>query len=213
MKLNFYKFKEQSEEKLKSYGVKINLNLPVIDYQGVRNSDEIIKRITIMAGMVYIAHQAPPSIIKGWIEEQDLFQFVTKFEKGILEKSEIEVTPTEIMRLKWYVESLWALVWVLGINNNFLINEPVGDNLIQMVPDVKKKQNSSTIKAQTLMRNDKEIYEQVDLYYRLHWYVVDARLKGIKQNKFNEGTIMERRKAFEWVVTPCEEWDEIDLST
>lgn len=213
MELNFFKLKEQSEEKIKKYGAKINPNLPIIDYQGVRNSDEIIKRVTIMAGMVYIAHQAPPSIIKGWIEEQDLFNYVTEFEKGILEKSEIEVTPTEIMSLKWYVESLWALVWVLGINNNFRINEPVGDNLIQMVPDVRNKQDFSTLEAQTLMRNEKEIYEQVDLYYRLHWYLVDARLNGKKHNKLDEGTIMERRKALEWVVTPGEEWEKIDLST
>ncbi|CAH2713049.1 hypothetical protein BACCIP111895_00182 [Neobacillus rhizosphaerae] len=172
-----------------------------------------IERVTIMAGMVYIAHQAPPSAIKRWIEEQGLFQNVTEFEKDILEKSEIEVTPTEIMRLKWYVESLWALVWVLGINNNFRINEPVGDNLIQMVPDVRKKQDFSTLVARTFMRSEKKIYEQVDLFYRLHWYLVDARLNGKKHNKLDEGTIMERRKALEWVVTPGEEWDEIDLST
>ncbi|WP_121614215.1 DUF4272 domain-containing protein [Mesobacillus foraminis] len=213
MALNFFQIKGKSEKIIKKYGAKINPNLPIIDYQGVRNSDDIIKRVTIMAGMVYIAHQAPPFVIKRWIEEQGLYQYVTGFEKGILEKGERKVTSTEVKRLKWYIESLWALVWVLGINNTFHFNEPVGDNLIQMVPDVRKKQDFSTLIAKTFMRNDKEIYEQVDLYYRLHWYLVGERLKGIKQTKFDEGTIMERRKALEWVVNPIENWDEIDLST
>jgi Domain of unknown function (DUF4272) len=166
-----------------------------------------------MAGVVYIAHQAPTSVIKGWINEQGLYQYVTDFEKGILEKNETNVTSKEILRLKWYVESLWALVWVLGINNNFQAGEPVGDDLIQLVPDVKKKQDYAALQSNSSMRNEKEIYKQVDLYYRLHWHCVDTRFKGLKHSKFDEGIIMERRQALDWVVTPEKEWDEIDLST
>jgi Domain of unknown function (DUF4272) len=213
MELNFNQIKDKSEEIIKKFGVNINSNLPIIDYQGVRSSDEIIKRVTIMAGMVYIAHQAPTSVIKDWIKEQDLYQYVTDFEKHLLEKNETKVTSKEILKLKWYIESLWALVWVLGINNNFQTDKPVGDDLIQMVPDVKKKQDFTILQSKALMRNEKVIYEQVDLYYRLHWYLVDKRLKGMKNNEFDDRTIMERRKALEWVVNPEEKWDEIDLST
>ncbi|WP_162297831.1 DUF4272 domain-containing protein [Halalkalibacillus sediminis] len=78
------------------------------------------------------------------------------------------------------MESLWALVWVLGINKNFKVDEPVGDDLIQMVPDVRKTQNFTTLKAKTLILNEKEIYQQADFYYRVHWYCVDTRLKGGK---------------------------------
>lgn len=213
MELQFKQIKKKSEERIKRYGANINPYLPLLDYQGVRNKDEIINRVTIMAGMVYIAHQAPPLVIRNWIDNQGLYQYVTQFEKRILKKNEGEVTSEEILKLKWYVESLWALVWVLGINKNFLIDESVGDDLIQMVPDVRKKQNLSTLKNNTLMLNEKEIYEQADLYYRVHWHCVDARLKGLNSSKFDEGTIMERRKALDWVITPVEEWDEIDLST
>jgi hypothetical protein len=212
MELNLNQIKDKSEETIKKFGVNINSNLPIIDYQGVRSSDEIIKRVTIMAGMVYIAHQAPTSVIKGWIKEQGLYQYVTDFEKGVLEKNEKKVTSKEILKIKWYVESMWALVWVLGINNNFEAYKPVGDNLIQMVPDVKKKQDFTTLQSNILIRNEKVIYEQVDLYYRLHWYCVDTRLKGLEQSKSDEGTIMERRKALDWVVTPDTKWDEIDLN-
>jgi len=213
VELQFNQIKRKSEEIIKKYGANINPHLPILDYQGVRKYDEIIKRITIMAGMVYIAHQAPPSVIRKWIEEQGLYQYVTELEKGILEKNEGEVTSEEILKLKWYVESLWALAWVLGINKNFKVDEPVGEELIQMVPDLRKKQNFSTLKAKTLMLNEKEIYEQADLYYRVHWHCVNTRLEGLNSSKFDEGTIMERRKALDWVITPKEEWDEIDLCT
>lgn len=211
--LNFNHIKARSEEIIKNYGANINPTLPNIEYQGVRNSDEIINRVTIMAGMVYIAFQAPPSVIREWIEEQGLYQYLTEFEKNILEKSELEVTANDRLKLNWYIESLWAFVWVLGLNKNFQADEPVGDVLIQMVPDVKKKQNFTVLHSIIEMRNEQEIYQQVDLYYRLHWYCVDTRLKGLKQSKFDEGTIMERRRALDWIVHPKEEWAEIDLST
>jgi hypothetical protein len=213
VELQFNQIKKKSEERFKKYGANINPYLPILGYRGVRSNDEIIKRVSIMAGMVYIAHQAPTSIIKEWIEEQGLYSHVTEFEKDILEKNEEEVTPEEILKIKWYVESLWALVWVLGINKNFQVDKPVGDDLIQMVPDVRKKQNSSILKAKTLMLSEKEIYEQADFYYRVHWHCVDTRLKGLNSSQFDEGTIMGRRKALDWVITPEEEWDEIDLST
>jgi hypothetical protein len=213
MEFNFNQIKRKSEEMIKKYGANINPNLPFVEYQGLRNSDVVINRVTIMAGMVYIAHHAPPTLIKDWIRGQDLYRYVTNFEKGLLEKNETKVTSKEILILKWYVESLWALVWVLGINNSFQVDEPVGDTLIQMVPDVRKKQDYSALEAKTLMRSPLEIYEHVDLYYRLHWHLVDARLKGISQSELDEGTIMERRKALEWVVNPESEWDEIDLGT
>lgn len=213
MVLQLNQIKRKSDEIIKKYGANINPQLPILDYQGVRKNDEIIKRVTIMAGMVYIAHQAPPLVIRKWIVEQGLYQYVTEFEKVILEKNEGEVTSEEILKLKWYVESLWALAWVLGINKNFKIDESVGDDLIEMVPDVRKKQNYSILKANTLMLSEKEIYEQADLYYRVHWHCVDTRLKGLNSSKFDEGTIMERRKALDWVITPEKEWDEIDLNT
>jgi hypothetical protein len=213
MKLNFNQIKRKSEDTISKFGANINSNLPMMDYQGLRNKDEVIERVTIMAGMVYIAHQAPPSVIRVWIEDQGLYQHISEFEKGILEKSELKVTSKEILKLKWYVESLWALVWVLGINNTFNVNQPVGDDLIQMVPDIKKGQDFSILEAKALLRNEEEIYEQADLNYRLHWHLVDARLNGKKHSEFDENTIIERRKALEWVVNPEERWDEIDLST
>lgn len=213
MELNFYEIKNKSEVIIEKYGANINEKLPLIEYQGLRDSDEIIKRVTIMAGMVYIAHEAPPFVIKKWIEEQNLYKYLTEFEQDILEKEEQQVTSNEKLKLKWYVESMWALVWVLRINNNFQIYESVGDDLILMVPDVKKNQYISMLRSKVTMRDKKEIYEQVDLYYRLHWHCVDARIKGSKHSKFDEGTIMERRKALDWVVTPDVEWDDIDLST
>lgn len=212
MSLDFNEIKRESEETLKNFGASINPALLLIDYQGVRSRDEIIKRVTIMAGMVYIAYKAPPMVIKEWIEKQGIYEDVTEFEEAILEKSESEITLEDELKLRWYVDSLWALVWVLGINDNFKIDEPVGDTLIQMVPDIRKKEDISKLK-ETTMRNEQDIYRQVDLYYRLHWYCVDSRLKGLKQFKFDEGAIMERRRALEWGVAPDEEWDEIELST
>ncbi|PKR78778.1 hypothetical protein CEY16_03215 [Halalkalibacillus sediminis] len=92
MELQFNQIKKRSEERIKKYGANINQYLPILEYRGVRSNDEIIKRGTIMAGMVYIAHQAPTSVVSEWIVEQGIYSYVTEFERGILDKNEEEVT-------------------------------------------------------------------------------------------------------------------------
>jgi len=211
--LDFNKIKDNSEATIIKYGGKINRRLPILEYAGVRNIKELIYRATIMAGMIYIAFEAPTKDIGDWIKNQGLYDYVSEWEKSILNKNEKFVTKTEKLQLKWYVESLWTIVWILGINNDFKFLEPVGDNLIQMVPDIKKNENFTVLERSIRLKTDIEIYNMTDLYYRTHWYVIDSRLHGIKLNSFNEGLVLERRKVLEWVINPSDDWDDIDLST
>jgi hypothetical protein len=211
--IDFPDLKNISENLIISLGGRINPHLPILEYEGIRSSEEILYRVTIMAGMVYIAYKAPTKVIKEWIEQQDIYDYVSDWEKSILNKGEAKVTEDEKLQLRWYVESLWTLVWILGINNNFNLNESVGDNLIEMVPDIKKEEDISVLLKKIVLKTEEEIYEMSDLYYRMHWCLVDARLKGEKFKSFNEGIIMERRKALEWVISPTVDWDDVDLST
>ncbi|MEH6937531.1 DUF4272 domain-containing protein [Bacillus sp. JJ664] len=211
--IDFNKIKDNSETKIIKSGGKVNRDLPILDYAGTRNINELIYRVTIMAGMIYIAFEAPTKDIKDWIKKQGLYDYVSEWEKSILNKSEVYVTSTEKLQLKWYVESLWTLVWILGINNDYNYKEPVGDNLIQMVPDIKKNENFNVLESSIRLKPENEIYEMTDLYYRTHWYVVDSRLRGMLLNSFNEGLVLERRKALEWVINPSVDWDAVDLST
>ncbi|MGG2027024.1 DUF4272 domain-containing protein [Gottfriedia sp. S16(2024)] len=211
--LDFKKIKEISEAKIKKFGGEINKDLPLLEYAGIRNSSELIYRATIMSGMIYIAFEAPTKDIGDWIKEQGLYEYVSEWEKSILNKNEAYLTKVEKLHLNWYVESLWMLVWVLGINNEFKFIESVGDNLINMVPDIKKNQNFTYLEKSLKLKPKTEIYNIADLYYRTHWFVVDSRLKGKILNSFNECLVIERRKVLEWVINPSVDWDDIDLST
>ena len=66
------------------------------------------------------------------------------------------------------------------------------------------------------LRPRKELLEQADLIYRLHWACVDARVMGMPAPQgLEEGVVMERHRALFWLAG-CDNmcpWDDVDLST
>ena len=70
--------------------------------------------------------------------------------------------------------------------------------------------------AAAKLRPRKELLEQADLIYRLHWACVDARVMGMPAPQgLEDGVVMERHRALFWLAG-CDEmcpWDDVDLST
>ena len=70
--------------------------------------------------------------------------------------------------------------------------------------------------AAARLRSRKELLDQADLIYRLHWACVDARVMGMPApGGLEEGVVMERHRALFWLAG-CDDmclWDEVDLST
>ncbi|RYG40885.1 DUF4272 domain-containing protein, partial [bacterium] len=63
------------------------------------------------------------------------------------------------------------------------------------------------------MRSYAELYAMRDLYYRAHWFARDGRINGYSTEPFIESTILERRRALEWLLDKTADWNEMDLST
>ena len=62
----------------------------------------------------------------------------------------------------------------------------------------------------------KELLDQADLIYRLHWACVDARVMNMPAPQaLEEGVVMERHRALFWLAGVDEMcgWDDVDLST
>lgn len=62
------------------------------------------------------------------------------------------------------------------------------------------------------LRSYRSLYEMRDLYYRLHWWVNNARKTNESTCDVDFNIVLQRRKALEWILNPDYEWDTIDLS-
>src|SRR3989344_9082385 len=130
--------KLQSELKIRSLGGKTPDLLPVLEYEEmvVRSREEIIGRVSVMNALLAITFKAPVSVIKKWIENQKLNKFVTDKEMLVLQKINEELSQQELTNLYWYIEAIWALLWVGSMIFELPLDKRVGDNLINLAPNL-----------------------------------------------------------------------------
>ncbi|MBX9695305.1 MAG: DUF4272 domain-containing protein [Cyanobacteria bacterium] len=204
--------KKQSEQIVLAAGGKICEWLPHIEQKDLRPASEIIARALVLNAMLNIYFEAPTSIILNWITANDLTDHLTQREKEILSKRNDELTEQELINLFWYIESLWALMWVGNLIEQMPFDRPVEDFMASLAPNLQKNEDRSRFSKMMRMREVDEIFRMLDLYFRLHWYASDGQLNGYSTEPVELSIVMERRKALEWVLSN-QGWDEVDLST
>ena len=99
-------------------------------------------------------------------------------------------TEQEQIQFAWQYENLWVMEWALGFTDDLfwpdrICDVPGSARLMQEHPTME------ALLAAAKLRSRKELLEQADLIYRLHWACVDAQVTGMPapQN-----------------VTPCSGW-------
>ncbi|MEP6931649.1 MAG: DUF4272 domain-containing protein [Flavobacterium sp.] len=206
------KIKDDNDKIINQRGYVVNNWLPILDTPNLRTLEEIKGRMSVMNALINIAFEAPVFIIKNWIEDHDLSQFLSDSEKEILDKENEDLTQFEINSLRWYLESLWALMWATNMIPGLEAEEYIGDNMASLLPNLENGDNNSKINDLKTLKSEIEICTILDYYYRLHWYCVDERLNG-RESKLNEGLVYERRKSLEWIYNQENDWDNVEIST
>jgi Domain of unknown function (DUF4272) len=204
--------KVENEKIILEQGYKINQWLPVLDDPKIRSLEDIKGRISVMNALINIAFEAPTHEIKNWIVKYKLTKYLSESEQLIIDKPGDHLNNFELNSMMWYLESLWALMWVVEMIETLEANVKVGDNMASLLPDLENEEDNSQIEKVEFLRSEQEIYTMLDYYYRLHWYVVDNRINGVK-TKLTEGVIYERRKALEWVMNRDCDWDSVEMGT
>jgi len=204
--------KLDNDKIIKQKGYRVNDWLPVLETASLRAIVEIKGRMSVMNALINIAFEAPTYIIQEWIEEQNLTGFLSDSEKELLGKHNEELTQMAVNTLGWYLESLWALMWLTKLIDSLEAENHVGDNMASLLPNLERGDDNKKLDSIQSLRSEIEVYRMLDYYFRLHWYCVDERLHG-RQPKLNEGQIYERRKALEWAYNRANDWDNVDMST
>lgn len=206
------KSKTNNEKVILKKGARICDWLPLLETTSVKSIDDIRGRMSVMNALINISFGAPTDVIKEWIEDQKLTSYLSKEEVAILKKDTENVTDEERNQLHWYLESLWALMWATNMIDALDPETGCADSMASLLPDLQQGEDNTKLNAIKTTRNEQELYDMLDLYYRLHWYTVDERVNG-KEAIFHEGIIMERRRALEWAFNRFPNWDQPVLNT
>ena len=209
--------KEQSEKILEKKGIKINYNLPRIESEEettLRSPKEIAERVTVLAVVNLVAFSSMTGEqATEYLKKYELWSLATPDEKAFLKNPTDEKKNQE----SWKCEGIWTLLWALKIVEDLGAPDQMCDlNQIsgEDYPIVENKDPNSFITAYSESRSKSEILDANDLYYRMDWTCVDARLNGHELNGLHPGVVYERHYALNWLVNYMEqEWDDISCDT
>ena len=219
--------KDISIEILKSQGVPFIDHLPLV-YEtsevAPREKDEVIARSICSFAAIMCACTIRDN---GELTDEDkqgtkdfldnrfgCIDKLTRMERRVIEG---EASYDEAVNMGWKYESLWALMWAMGLVKELDFPKDICDCNFVM------KTFSGDFSECVKMRGTDEILQALDLIYRYHWACVNARVNGTKSAGLDEEVVMERRGGLEWLCCKGAEndnlsdeynaWDYPDLNT
>lgn len=209
--------KAKNETFMEQHNIKVNKNLPPVQSENatiLRSSRDIAQRICVLATANRVAFgHATGEEAAAYLKRYGLWEHATPAEKEFL------ANPTEERKNHetWKCEGIWTLLWAVeklhrldfpdkmcSLNDIDPEDYPVG-------PD---KDPNDFITAVKGTRPKSRILDAADLYYRLDWACVDARLKNQKLVFIQPGVVYERHYALNWLIRHRDqEWDCITCDT
>jgi hypothetical protein len=205
--------KTESEAAVRAAGGKICDWLPHLERASLRPHNEIVGRALVMNALLNIHFKAPIPIVAKWIEKHRLSSHLSNGERELLRRTNDDLSEQQVTDLFWYIEALWALMWVGGLIDDLPFQTPVEDRMASMCPSLERDEGPEKFAARMRVRSPDEVFRMLDLYYRVHWWARDGQLNGYSTEPASLDVVMERRKALEWALDPKCDWDDVPLNT
>lgn len=209
--------KAKSERLLEQRNIKLNRNLPYIESDketNIRTPKEIAQRVCVLAitNLVAFNNLTSEEAID-YLQKYEIWTFVTATEKDFL------AHPTEEKKNHetWKCEGIWTLLWALkkvndlGFPDTLCSLDAIPPNDYPVGPH---KDPNDFIHSVTETRSKSEILDANDLYYRLDWACVDARIHHQSITAVHPGVVYERHYALNWLINYLgQEWDDVSCDT
>lgn len=210
--------KKTTEALLTKHGIKINTHLPVIVSEvnvQLRSLSQIKERVVCLALTNLVAFNSingPQAL--SIAAQYNLNKFLTPNEFDFLNNPTDERKNNET----WKCEGIWTLLWALNIVTDLEFPDHLADlNKIpaELYPILPGKDPNEFINNSAIsMRSAKEILNATDLYYRIDWACVNARVKGEELAEVHAGVVYERHYALNWLITYRDQhWDDVSTDT
>ncbi|MGY2895459.1 DUF4272 domain-containing protein [Deinococcus sp. UYEF24] len=208
--------KSRSEETLRQLGVWVPASLPPVPGEQEaqwRSSNEVAARATALFAAAVMAEtrgSGDPLPIGDLEARLPGYKVaLTPQEQAFLD--EPVSSPEQIAKFSWRYESLSLLQWSLGLSARLPWPTDICD-----VPEVARLAlDMAAGQGAPKLRNPAELLDALDLTFRLHWAVRDARLKEREAPAGLEGgVVFERHHALNWLTRfENDPWDEVDTPT
>ena len=213
------------ERKNKSIEILQAQNVPYIEHLPLhyeteevtpRDKKEVIERVACSFTSIMCAL----SIGKGEYTEEDrefmtqdflsarygALDLLTPKEQKIISGN--NVSEAEAINAAWKYESIWVLLWALGVVEELSFPNQICDCDLVM-GTMERFKNLDDFMANTTLRPMEEILQALDLHYRYHWAAVNARVNGSDPAGIDEEVVMERRAGLEWLCCKGQENDNL----
>jgi hypothetical protein len=214
--------KEASELQLHKRGIRINVQLHVIEADEevhLRTAEYIEKRL-IALWAVYSAAENPlqhKEAILAFLDSAQLLSTLSIEEMRYLS----DPNTTEIQDAMFFQRkhALTFLAWCAGLIEKIdLSQKPINlSNLLEYFPDFSfDDASTTTISLPIKLRRKDQIMDWSDLLYRLHWAVRHAALTNkTSPGNINPAMVQEWHHAVNWICHYDDEddWDKVSTET
>lgn len=215
---NSYVRKEKSERKISDLGISLAKTLPPIlgeeevEFRSPRLVAErayALLAVALRAESLATAEPIPVEDIEARLPLA--FGAFTPRETAFMQNS--NPSREEIIDFTWQYEALFLLEWALGMTTDLPLPDKICD--VSWTAKAILQNKSEVWIRQAKLRSAAEILDALDLTYRLHWHVREARrTQQSPAGNLDAGVLQERHHALNWLIHfENAEWDEVDTPT
>lgn len=202
---------------LKAKGVPTIDHLPVIEDSvsaKMRSPKEIAERLVACTICAVGGETGDKTVVRKLLLDFNAEGLLTPDER-VFVASKIDV-PQERVQFSWRYERAWVLLWALGYIERLDYPPSICD--VPRLAGLIRGKSIEQILREARPRGQKEILDEADLIYRVHWAVVDERVNVNKSVKVpgsvEKGVVQERHAALNWLIGYMrQEWDDISTDT
>jgi hypothetical protein len=206
--------KQRSERILAAEGVPFIAHLPMLEpvaQTRFRTTEETANRALCLAFVALMGESGDYALVQRLIGEWRVREHLTPDERRFVDTRSPSMH--DRTQFSWRYEALWALVWSLGFVGDLGRPDHIVDvpALVTLILD----HGPDGFRANAQLRDSGEILDALDLTYRYHWAIVDARLKGEESPAgLDGGVVMERHYALNWLTCyDDQDWDDVSTDT
>jgi hypothetical protein len=209
--------KEASELQLHKRGIRINVQLHVIESDEevtLRSGDEVLQRLIALWAVSSAAQTRDCARFRAYLDTHNMASFLSTQEQAFL----FAATPSEeqFKQFSLRQESLYFLAWCAGLTEKITLSAAPSNlkNITKLFPN--ESEAPSKLTAAIGLRRKDVIMDNSDLLYRLHWEVRHSQLTGRPcPASVNADTVREWHQAVNWICQYEEEndWDLVSTET
>jgi hypothetical protein len=205
--------KQRSIKLIREMGIPCLEELPVVeDEKSIkpRTSEEVARRCLATAICAVKGETNDSKLISKVIYQYQAAGYFSPEETAFIKND--RPGRKELLKFSWRYECAHVMLWALGYLDE--IEKPDKICNVRKEMGILRDKGSEDFIKDAKLRPLKEILDQADFYYRLHWGAVELRLKGKCSDMINEEIIMERHYALNWLIRYMNQsWDNISTDT